>query len=57
MKRTYREPCGCTYKVRDDRERWDELCPKHKAEADEIHERWGREHAEQREREKAEGRK
>jgi len=29
MKRTFREPCGCTYRVQDDREDWTELCKEH----------------------------
>lgn len=44
MKRTFREPCGCTYRVQDDREEWVELCPEHKLETTTTHERWADEH-------------
>ena len=55
MKRTFREPCGCTYRVQDDREEWAALCEEHRVETTETHERWAREHAEQREREVSRG--
>lgn len=41
--KTAREPCGCRYQT-DERERWLELCPKHKAEHDELHARAAAEH-------------
>lgn len=44
--KTARLPCGCRYECGGDRERWFELCPPHKAEFDEIHARWHREHGE-----------
>lgn len=36
MKRTFREPCGCTYRVQDDREEWVELCSEHRLETAEL---------------------
>lgn len=35
MKRlsTFTEPCGCVYRVEHDREWWEHLCPKHRAES------------------------
>lgn len=48
MRRTFREPCGCTYRVQDDREEWVELCKEHQLETAETHERWAREHEDQR---------
>ena len=44
MKRTFREPCGCTYRVQNDREEWSELCDKHRTETTQIHDRWAHEH-------------
>ena len=49
--KTAKLPCGCRYQV-GDIERWLELCPKHKAETDELHQRAAREHAAQRELQK-----
>lgn len=43
--KTTRLPCGCRHTV-GDRELWTELCPPHKAEADEIHARAQSEHHE-----------
>lgn len=35
MKRlsTFTEPCGCVYRAEHDREWWEHLCPKHRAES------------------------
>lgn len=41
--KTARDPCGCKWMV-DARERWLELCPKHKAEHDALHARAQVEH-------------
>jgi hypothetical protein len=37
-------PCGCKHEL--ERERWTHLCPTHEAEANEIHDRWNKEHRE-----------
>lgn len=37
-----REKCGCVH----DGHKWIELCPTHKAEFDDTHERWAIEHIE-----------
>lgn len=33
-----KEKCGCTYEA-GERQRWVELCPTHKAETEELHQR------------------
>ena len=38
-----RQSCGCTFLI-GDIERWVELCPPHKTEADTIHADWATQH-------------
>jgi hypothetical protein len=47
-KRTFQEPCGCTYRVENDREEWVHLCGEHKLEHDDLHRRAAQEHRPQR---------
>lgn len=49
--RTVKLKCGCVHEL--ERERWTHLCPTHEAEFTEIHERWAREHKEQKEADNA----
>lgn len=46
--KTNRHDCGCRSERGTSRERWVELCPADKAEADETHARWTRELQERR---------
>jgi len=41
--RTERFPCGCLAERGTGRERWVELCPEHRAEAESTHVRWAQE--------------
>jgi predicted Fe-S protein YdhL (DUF1289 family) len=50
--KTAKLKCGCRHTV-GEIERWVELCPEHKAEADAIHARWAQERREQRAKEAA----
>lgn len=43
-KRTFHEPCGCTYRVDDDREQWTDLCDQHRVETEERHQRAAQQH-------------
>jgi hypothetical protein len=43
-KHIFREKCGCTYRVENEREQWTELCDKHRPETEERHQRAAQEH-------------